>query len=291
VTAYFDGPSKSDSRHYLAWISHFLEIFVGVLYFYTTPLWQIILTNHTRVSQNVHFRLNYSGPFDIPCMRSLRSVYAKQFSLDPEYKIHKGPHLSAVWNSKICLMSEVSLLEPDSTVFWIDAGSCREEKYGRYLFPNLCRLASVITPETKGAMIFAAWQRIIFTPQPSIQLIQKDLVIGTFYGGDQAALRDYWTFFWAIHDYFLEKGKFIGKDQHLMSTYVAYADRAWIQPNYEASCNRWFSTFSFYGDTSLCFNRRPTLHPHKTYFPRQTNRSVLKEWIESIRVPFHPFAR
>jgi hypothetical protein len=249
VTADFDGPSKHSSSDYEMWIPHLLQIFVGELYFYTTSRWRDIFTNRTRVGSNIRFRLNYSDPFEIPCMRSLRSAYEKQWSLDRERKLHKGPHVYGIWNGKLCLVAEVSLLEPNAVVFWIDAGSCREKIYWNTVFPNADRLRSVITPEVRGAMIFTTPRPFTVAPLAYLKINRIDLAIGGFFGGDQAALREYWTFFWAIHDYFLERGAFVGKEQNLMSTYLSYTDRAWIQPN----------------------------------------RLFLQEWIKSVQVPFHPF--
>jgi hypothetical protein len=291
VSAYFDGPSKHGSESYVAWIPHFLKIFVGELYFYTTPHWKVNFTESINVGPNVHFRFNYSSPFEIPCMRRLRSAYEKQCLIDREIDIHKGPHLYAVWNGKICLMSEVSLLVPWAIVFWIDAGSCREEIYWETPFPNRHRLTSVITLEQRGAMIFGAHRPFKYMARVPLEYVVEDLVIGTFYGGDQDALREYWHFFWALHDHFITHGEFVGKDQHLMSTYIAYTDRAWIQPNYEGHCNTWFTAFSFYGDTSRCFHNATVLHPHSEYFEREENNYSLKEWIKSIKVPFHPFGQ
>jgi hypothetical protein len=292
VTAYFDGPSKHRTSEYEVWITHFLHIFVGELYFYTTPHWKQLLTNRTKVSHNVHFRLNYSDPFDIPCVRPLRSAYEKQWPLDPERRSHRGSHVYAVWNGKICLVSEVSLLEPNAIILWIDSGSCREKIYWNIVFPNASRLASVIKLETRGAMIFAAWHHITLKPVWPMKCHRSALAIGGLFGGDQTALREYWTFFWAIHDYFLQRGEFVGNDQHLMSTYLIYTDLAWVQPNYQAyrgKCDPWFSTFSLYGDTSICFKDPPVLHPRSEYGPIDSNRSFLKEWIKSFNAPFHPF--
>jgi hypothetical protein len=291
VTAYWQGPSKHTQTEYTFWIRRFLSIFVGQLYFYTTPLTWEFLINETLLGSNIHQRFNYTDAYQIPCMSPLRSVYAAQWRIDPEKRIHQ-PRLYAVWNGKLCLLSEISLINPAATVFWIDAGSCREKQYQRIKFPNPGRIISIVKPETKGSMIFTMWRYRRFRRPGFMRFFREVYVIGGFFGGDQAALRKYSLGFWAIHDYFLKENYFIGKDQHIMSTYLVYADEAWVQPNYQARCNSWFSTFSFYTNTTICFAVIPQLLPHTTYFDSGSTWTFsLDIWRSSIRIPFHSFGR
>jgi hypothetical protein len=119
VSGYWEGPSKHSPNEYRVWIRRFFRIFVGRLYFYTTPQFWEWLVNETEPKPNVHYRLNYTDPFEIPSMRSRRSQYANQWVIDPEKDIHY-PRLYAIWNAKITLISQVSLIYAGATVVWID---------------------------------------------------------------------------------------------------------------------------------------------------------------------------
>jgi hypothetical protein len=183
-------------------------------------------------------------------------------------------------------------MNPAAFVFWIDAGSCREQQYDKIQFPNPSRMLIAVPSQSRGAMIFAFWRNVSIRRQGFIRIIQRECVIGTFFGGDETALRQYSAGFWAIHDYFLEHGQFVGKEQPLMSTYFVYASKAWVQPNYEGRCCSWFSTFSFYSDPKLCFEKIPKLLPHRTYFDKFSNWTFsLENWMKSIKSPSHSFAR
>jgi hypothetical protein len=186
----------------------------------------------------------------------------------------------------------VALVNPTATVFWIDAGSCRESKYRTIPFPNATRLSAVISPERNGAMIFAMYRHWIFHRPPFLRCVRSDYVIGGIFGGNFIALREYSESFWALHDYFLQRGEFVGKEQQLMSTYVLYADKAWIQPNYHGHCYPWFATFSFYGNTKMCFKSPPRLLPHTSYFGLSSvwNFSI-SVWRKSAKVGIHASGR
>jgi hypothetical protein len=152
-------------------------------------------------------------------------------------------------------------------------------------------MTAAVPETTNGAMIFAMYFRHVLHRPPFFQFNLTDSAIGTFFGGDQLALREYHVGFWAIHDYFIQRNEYVGCEQHLMSLYLTYTNRAWIQPNYLAMCNTWFSTFSFYSDVDLCFRETPSLKPHTAYFDQSTawNYSI-NVWLRSVSVPSHPFA-
>jgi hypothetical protein len=289
VTSYWPGPSKHNTSDYVGWIRCLFRIFIGELYFYTTPQTWEILTNGTTPAPNIHSRFNYTEPWDLPCVSSLRSPYADQWLLDKEKADH-NPRLYAIWNGKLCLVCEVSLMHPFATVFWIDSSSVREPQYNAIRFPNPARILSVVSPATRGAMIFAMFRRLSLERPGFFRVFRSNYVIGTFFGGDQTALREYSVGFWGIHDALLKYNQFVGVDQFLMSTYFVYADKAWFQPNYEGTCNSWFSTFSFYTNTTMCFKTVPTLLPHRAIFVQSSNWTFsLGPWVKSMSVPSRPF--
>jgi hypothetical protein len=259
--------SKRSSSEYYPWIHRFLHIFVGEFYLYTTPLAWLHATNKTTAPHNIYLQFNYSTPFDIPCIAPLRAIYGRQWLIDPERHIHPGPDVYAIWNGKICLLREVSDLHPTAIIFWIDIGSARESFYDDIQFPDAQRIESVVTSELNGSMIFAMHHPWRFIRDLPVSLKQQDYVIGTFFGGDRLALQNYSKAFWTMHNYFLREGQFVGKDQNIMSAYVTYADKAWIQPNYEArGCDSWFSTFSFYSDVQICFSNPPVFHLNRLHW-------------------------
>lgn len=266
VTSYYDigNKSKASSQEYSIWVSNFLKIFVGTLYFYTSD--SLALNYTAKARGNVHFVTKYKTVWDIPCVSGLDSVYAKQYDIDPE-KYH-SPDLYAVWNSKICLMKEISALYPWSLVFWIDSGSVRESIYSNIVFPNLTRMNEVFPNRTTdGRMIFAMRKKLRMERFSPPRLVTYPWAIGGFFGGDHAALLSLHNEFWQMHEKYLRKGFFVGSDQFLFSTYMLYHDNVLVQPNYYAmeKCDSWFATYSFYGNTELCFSIPPELD-HVSYY-------------------------
>jgi hypothetical protein len=250
--------------NYQHWIGNFLNIFVGDLIFYTNSL-GLSMFPALKQKPNIQTRLIYSSPFDYPCMRHLKTVYEAQVKIDPEATIHK-PELYAIWNGKCCLTKEVSDEFWGAVVFWIDSGSMREDIYRRIRFPNTERLNQLFPTGTNGKMVFAFGERSLAERMYPIHIFRRDYVIGTFFGGDYKAIHWFYTVFWKVHDYFLGKGEFVGKEQNLMAVILVFASPTWIQPNYLArGCDPWFSTFSFYSNTTLCFSSPPSLENSTMY--------------------------
>jgi hypothetical protein len=239
-------------------VTRFLHAFVGQLVFYTNRAGTLMLGNVT-TKDNIILRLNYSSPFDYPCLKDLRADYTRQHALDPEKGVGHSPDLYAIWNGKICLIREVSKEFPSAIVFWIDAGSLRERLYVGRPFPSQSRLEAVFPFGAEGRMVFTMWRRYKLGRSYQGCLVRRDVAIGGFFGGDHAAIKSFFSAYWRLHDFFLAKNVFVGKDQHLMSTFIMSPGvSCWIQPNYLAQrCDPWFATLSFYGDTRLCFNPVP----------------------------------
>lgn len=262
VTSYYDigNKSKASSQQYYIWVTKLLDIFVGTLYFYTSDTFALNIT--TKIRGNVQFVTKYRTVWDIPCVSGFTDIYAKQYEIDPE-KYH-SPDLYAIWNSKVCLMKEISNLYPQSIVFWIDSGSVREPIYNNITFPNRTRMNEVFPNRTTdGQMIFAMRKKLLMERYSPRRLLSYAWAIGGFFGGDHAAILSLHDEFWEMHSMYLQKGHFVGCDQFLFSTYMLYHDNVLIQPNYQAMnrCDPWFSTYSFYGNTKTCFHLEPKLIP------------------------------
>jgi hypothetical protein len=195
-------------------------------------------------------------------MAPYRAEYMRQELLDDQAAYKRPAKLYAIWNAKVCLLREVSCEHPKSVIFWIDAGSLRDSKFEGIAFPDPARMLEVLPDATtQGKMIFAFHKKIHI---PRLFPLRKYAArwvgaIGGFFGGDFTALAEFYDRFWSIHDTLLAGGAFIGSDQELYTTYVVYAKETWIQPNWRAFTDTWFSTWSFWTDWRLSFRARPGL--------------------------------
>ncbi|XP_021963450.1 uncharacterized protein LOC110858874 [Folsomia candida] len=144
--------------------------------------------------------------------------------LDPEKDNHT-PELYAVWNSKPWFQT-VSETNPfNSTYFyWMDIGSVRQPGIVLTNFPSLEKSLQVFgaderSPNYHKLNIFAVQKLPNFKPPPDHntfdELGKVNFVEGGFFGGTAASINWFSRTFYALHDYQLAKGEFVGKDQTL----------------------------------------------------------------------------
>lgn len=261
VTAYFQlsQGSKHSAGSFTSWITSFLNGFTGELFFFTTTKqmqFYRTITNRT----NIHFITKYEEVWDIPCVSGMRELYKEQNKL--YLGMANKEALFAIWNSKICLVKEISELFPKSIVMWIDAGSRREKRYKGMEFPNRERMWEIFpSGTTRGEMVFAMYKLWMMHREPNMTFVSKNLAIGGFLGGDYLAIHKFYDEFWRIHKYYGERKEYIGQDQYVFSTYMLYVGDSWVVPNFrsERGCNKWFATFSYFGDVNKCFRGREPL--------------------------------
>jgi hypothetical protein len=264
VSCFYRKRSKHSVDNYKVWVSDFLNIFEGCLFFYTNSA-ELQEFPALTSKPNIYPRVGYPDPFDIPCVRNLSSKYQEQSQLDPDGGAHH-PDLFAIWNSKNCLLKEVSDEFPTAVAFWIDSGSMREKIYHGLHFPNRERLNQLFARSTGGRMIYAFWRPGMLERRYPVRMYRNVHAIGGFFGGDHRAIQTFYRRFWRVHNYFMERGDYIGDDQHIINTILVYSEPSWIQPNYLAwKCDTWFASFSFYSNTKLCFRQPAVFSDSATY--------------------------
>ena len=240
VTTYFHITSpKHSTNEYTQWIKQFCKVFFGELYVYTHSDTAQLFTTFNR--SNIHIRTKYSTPWDISCMRNKKEIYDKQFKIDPEKWLHINTSLYAVWNSKICYLKEISDEFPMSYVFWIDSGSLRDKIFYNIKFPNYTRLYNLLLKSENKKMIQG--------------YVDKNYIEGGFFGGNYIAIHDYYNLFWTAHDFLLNKGHFIGKDQNIYNYLFRSNKPLLLIPLNKSNrkCNQWFAFYSFLTDPNMCF--------------------------------------
>jgi hypothetical protein len=199
-------------------------------------------------------------------MRNLSSRYQAQPGLDPWGPIH-NTSIFAVWNGKTCFLKEISDEFPNAVAFWIDSGSIRESIYHKKPFPDERRLDQLFLHGTDGRMVYAFFRDGHPKRKYPVRMYRDGYAIGGFSGGDHRTIQTFFRMFWRVHNYFVDKGEFVGCEQCVLNTVFVYSEPSWIQPNYltRSHCNPWFATFSSYGDTALCFDEPPPLFNSTRY--------------------------
>jgi hypothetical protein len=165
----------------------------------------------------------------------INSYFTKQYCLDPEKHIH-SPELYAVWNLKTYLVFISARLNPYNSEFFIytDSGAWRGK-------------------------VLANWPDQVFVRELAEKLDQRilygqvgksnDIIQGTFFGGSLEAVVNVYDEYFRVHDEWLDKGLFVGKDQNLMNE-LAFSSRSRSLvarlKAYDLNCNRNYDAWFFY---------------------------------------------
>lgn len=141
----------------------------------------------------------------------INSYLTKQTLLDPEKNRH-SPELYAVWNLKTYLLYKSTLWNPYKSEFFLytDSGAWR-----RKIFPNWPDQEFVTELAKKLDNRFLYGQ--VGWPQKFKRNKNANIIQGTFFAGSSKAVENIYDQYFRLHDEWLDKGLFIGKEQNLMN--------------------------------------------------------------------------
>ncbi|KAF8871724.1 hypothetical protein BD779DRAFT_440967 [Infundibulicybe gibba] len=269
VSAFFPIPkSKHTLPQYLTWIQYFISTIHTDIYFFT-PLEfeQRILAarpDHLPIIVNTTF----DSPFSIPPLnrRDTKRKYTEMHTQDRE-KARHSPELYAIWNAKPYFLAEVAKNAPIKYdyIFWVDAGSFRMEHAFRD-WPGGARVDEVweqgsrLTGTAKKDLMFFPLSNLFKTTHMDWEVemgpIDEDISEGSFFGGSPETNAWWMEVYYDHHDYYLERGIFVGKDQTLINALLLL----------------------FPSRIIAVWPNNPTTVPHLSYFPFLPIRPCWSEW-------------
>lgn len=250
VTSYFSiAKRKHSNKNYIEWMDNFFSVINKSL---------IIFTDNNSISYippNNGKYVVYNSIFDIPCVSKYKGIYLNQINLDPEKRLHSS-ELYAIWNAKICMLKKSTELYDKSVYIWIDIGSSRW-KHSFKQFPD----SEVIDfLSNLNSMFFFAVYNRKFKKEKYPKLILENFLEGTSFGGNKRSIIEYYDIFWKVHDIFLNKGQFIGKDQTIFNTIpIYYLQNITIFSSYGfykcMEYNHWFRFYNYYAGYKCMINK------------------------------------
>lgn len=249
VTSYFSITKKKHSNNeYIEWMNYFFSVINNSL---------VIFTDNKSIKYippNNGIYVIYNSIFDIPCVSNYKNIYTIQNDIDPEKSIHSS-ELYAIWNAKICMLKKTTELYNKSVYIWIDIGSSRW-KHSFKQFPN-SKIIDFLS-NLNSMFFFAVYNRKFKKDYP--KLLIGDFLEGTSFGGNKRSVIEYYDIFWKVHDIFLKKDKFIGKDQTIYNTIpIYYLQNITIFPSYGfykcMESNQWFRFYNYYAGCKCMINK------------------------------------
>jgi hypothetical protein len=173
-----------------------------------------------------------------------------QYAIDPEKDIHH-PELYAIWNSKVVFLKETAESNPFQSEFflWVDVGSFRANRHVEKIFnwPDPTRVEEILSPtEPSDTMLLGLVTLdnpgLVSSWNESMGPIYEDMIQGGFFGGKLNAIQWWYNEFYRLHDVYLERGFFVGKEQNLMNTLAILNKHRvkFIDASHYNCCDRWF---------------------------------------------------
>ncbi len=219
VTAYY---SLSKSKHSHSDYQQWIENFLGHI---ENPV--VVFTDKQSESHIRSVRAEM-GPLRVVLMdlketepvKKYGKVWEKQHSIDPERQRH-SPQLYAIWDTKPWFLNRVAAENPfnSSYFFWVDIGCFREKGHSYRKWPNVSRINSVL--QNRDKMVLGkihSFTEDDWKKARKRELITKDRIQGTFFGGRAPVLLRYMNLFYDFIDECIGKGWFVGKEQNMMNT-------------------------------------------------------------------------
>lgn len=216
VTSYFhiDNYGKHTLQDYKMWINNFFSLINNSLVIFTDNN----ISSLSFVPSFVKaYKYEYKSIWDVPCIKKYKKYYIKQHDIDRE-KYHHNPDIYAIWNCKICFLN-IAANEINSKLYiWIDIGTFRDPTP----FHSIPSLKAMDIFYKFNSMFFFIVYNQTFQLKNKTELVVRDWIEGTSFGGTKKSIHQYNKEFWKVHDYYMNNNQFIGKDQTLFNTLALY---------------------------------------------------------------------
>jgi hypothetical protein len=245
VTAYFKLPqSKANHEIYTMWMQNMLSI--------QSPM--VIFCDNQSKKQIKEFRKDLLEKTKIIRMKfedfycyKYFDVFQNDYETKDHEKTYHNPYLYLIWNEKSHFLKRAIELNPFSTEYfmWTDIGCFRRPNTQFLDWPNSNKMNTLIDKDR--VLLLCVYQ---FTQQeyncndihclPDFKYINR--IGGTIFGGTSKSILKWHELYYNMLEYFISIGKFIGKDQSIMSSVaIIYKEHVQIiEPNFV--CNDiWFA--------------------------------------------------
>ena len=224
VTAYYDlgTSSKHPRAEYASWYKTFFLLADSM----------VIFTDEKSAQELVKLRRQSRG-CSLFVVQNLRHTFAgTEFNWtgeqekDPERHIHKSSELYVIWNKKVAWLFSVSRENPfhSSYFFWADSGQFRGSTFQtEKLHSGVTWISHAhLVPRGRIAILSITQFTVaeLESTDKNVTIIHSTddrLAAGNF-GGDGAAVANFYSVYYKILSSYFNRGAFAGKEQSILSS-------------------------------------------------------------------------
>jgi len=207
VTCYFQIKSKFPMSCYITWMKNMLAIQTPMVIFCDKESYPMI-----------HAQRPYSTKIIIMKLEEFHSykyidTYRANYEMDHER--YHSPELYLLWAEKAHFLKQAIQMNPfqSETYLWVDIGCFRESPPVRG--PNMSILKTKVlvlnvTPFTE--------EELQCTKETLPSFLTTNRIGATIFGGGKDVLLRYHDLYYEMVEYFIQTGRFIGKDQSILNS-------------------------------------------------------------------------
>lgn len=244
VSAIYAGVSKHSTMQYSKWIKSFSDVVNKNLYIFCNKKGYTMLNK--KLQKFVKFNNNI---FDLEKIKNYELVYKRIWNIDPEKNYHTY-RLYGIWNGKISMLKYVAERIKSKLYIWIDIGSNRENK-NYSVFPSNAIIKYLHNITKHNFMFFFLMNNFPRLNKSLVIPLSRNYIQGGSFGGSKEGIFNYFKEFFSLHDYFLSKNLFVGKDQTLYNSIAYFNLSKVILLKYKSDkCknDKWFRFYDFYAN-------------------------------------------
>ena len=150
---------------------------------------------------------------------SYRYIDTYRANYDMDHERYHSPELYMIWGEKVHFVKRAIEMNPfqTDTFLWVDIGCFREPSPVKWPNPNRIRemdtnkvLVLMVTPFEEEEL------KCTKETLPSFLTINR--IGATIFGGGKDALLRYHELYYEMVEYFIQTGRFIGKDQSILNS-------------------------------------------------------------------------
>ena len=245
VSAYFKlEDSKATHEKYLEWMNNMLSI--------DNPM--VIFCDEESVSTIAGFREKYVNktkiiPTSFTDFYSFRYIeeFEKHLEKDTEVYVGHNVNLYMIWNEKSHFLKRaIELNFFNSEYFlWVDIGCFRRKEvmHNFNIWPNPEKMKIIdksrvllltVQPFEESEILCTIKENL-----PDFQLTYR--IGGTIFGGGKDVLLKWHKCYYEMLEYFIQIGRFIGKDQNIMSSLFLTERGICVSTYWDPKCHdKWF---------------------------------------------------
>jgi len=206
VTCYFQIKSKQPVESYMLWMQYMLEKQCPMVIFCDKESYPIIKAQRPHHTKIIVMTMTE--------FHSYRYIDAYRANYELDHERYHSPELYMIWAEKVHFVKRAIEMNPfqSDRFLWVDIGCFREPsdlQWPKRRIPEKV-LTLLVTPFTE--------EELQCTKETLPSFLTTNRIGATIFGGGKEALLRYHDLYYEMVEYFIQTGRFIGKDQSILNS-------------------------------------------------------------------------